>query len=694
MATPTDPKAIRTQPGGAPMMKIRRPRAADPLVRPKRRPPPGRNVAGNPAANGAPVSRLPIAAQSAMRNATEPPPIRLPRLNPRADVTVNGFSGSPLSTAVTDYPLVTTKRALREGLKHHVAKFISKKTIDPRNEEQFTRPVRLQRRDPRAKPAEPDALKQEDGKPGIQGANGMDEAEREEFEAKKAAREKEREENLAQIAPSASTAQKKPNYPKPKTQQVMKADMTAEEIAKARVKYEEALPWHLEDFDNKNTWVGNYEAALSETYAMFVLEPTGKMRMVPIDKWYRFNARSAFKTLTIEEAEKFMSKKIKDPRWFMEKQQEAVRQKELDAYAKQRKVYRGKEVATAGLEGDDMDFEEDRFADDEEVDAGLFEEDEDAKAAEKRIKQDQLKANIFNLKEEKDYDEEELKEKREREARKEFGKKVRKALQKREKNYDYSSGSDVNPYSDEESSDEDTDAENVKEEDKKTEDEKAAAKDKEKESGASTKGTSTPSGRPKHIDALKKPSGIGRKRIGSPNLSDASGTDTSRKKPKHAGVPSPNSALAASKKRNRVGGPGSGSDIEGGAASGADLSDTGKAKKLKLNLSRAGTPLGSRSGSPAPLRAGTPEGGSSLKAPARVSTPRPSVAANQSFPTPAEIHAAIPASGIASRDLLKIFHPRIGESKENHRRFIAIVKDVGVYGKEDRLLRPGVLKET
>lgn len=98
------------------------------------------------------------------------------------------------------------------------------------------------------------------------------------------------------------------------------------------------------------------------------------------------------------------------------------------------------------------------------------------------------------------------------------------------------------------STEEDSDAENEKEEDKKTDEEKALAKEKEKEkeSGASTK-ASTPSGRPKHTDALKKPSAIGRKRIGSPNLSDASGTDTSRKKPKHAphSVPSP-SGLAVS----------------------------------------------------------------------------------------------------------------------------------------------------
>lgn len=72
----------------------------------------------------------------------------------------------------------------------------------------------------------------------------------------------------------------------------------------------------------------------------------------------------------------------------------------------------------------------------------------------------------------------------------------------------------------------------------------------------------------------------------------------------------------------------------------------------------------------------------------RVSTPGSS--GSQGFPTPAEIHAAIPQSGILSTDLLRKFRPRIGG---NHQKFIAIVKEVGVYGKEDRLLRPGLLKE-
>jgi transcription initiation factor TFIIF subunit alpha len=357
-----------------------------------------------------------------------------------------------LSETYVDYPLVITKRAIKEGLKHHIARFASKKVVDPRDESQFTRPVRLQRRDPRTRLHDLNADKGSTGQRfSSETSNQIDENEREEMEARKFAREKERAENLAQIAPSIGAAPKRTNVPKQKTQQVSKTDMTPEEIARTRIKYEEALPWHLEDFDNKNIWVGNYEAALSETHAIFILESTGKMTMIPVEKWYRFSAKNQFKALTIEEAEKFMAKKIKDPRWFMEKQQEQAQRKELEQFAKQRKVYAGKQgtPAAEGLEADEMDFEEDRFADDEEHD-DLFNEDEDAKAAEKRIKQDQLKANVFDLKDEKEYDQEELREKKEKEARRVLGKKVRKALQKREKNFDYSSGSDANPYTDDE----------------------------------------------------------------------------------------------------------------------------------------------------------------------------------------------------------------------------------------------------
>ncbi|KAL4922982.1 transcription factor IIF subunit TFG1 [Aspergillus undulatus] len=717
---------------GAPPMRLRRPKVADPLVRPKKKTAAKVSTGNAQAIRSVPTRPAPSIAHTEKSKA---PPAK-------SAYAANGFSGPLLSQTYVDYPLVTTKRAIREGLKHHIARFASKRAIDPRDEAQFTRPIRLQRRDPRTRLHELNADKGQSGKRlSSEASNQVDDTEREEMEARKLAREKERADNLSQIAPSIGSAPKRTNVPKQKTQQVSRTDMTPEEIARTRIKYEEALPWHFEDFDSKNIWVGNYEAALSETHAVFILESTGKMMMIPVEKWYRFNAKNPFKTLTIEEVEKFLSRKTKDPRWFMEKQQDDDQRKKLASYAKQRKVYAGKQgtPAVEGLEADDMDFEEDRFADDEEHD-DLFNEDEDAKAAEKRIKQDQLKANVFDLKDEKEYEEEELREKKEREARRVLGKKVRKALQKREKNFDYSSGSDVNPYTDEESSDE-TDEENNKEE-RKTEEEQ-----NKKDSATSSKGNTTPSGRPKTADPSKKLTvGASRKRFGSPNVSDASGTDTSRKKGKNKFPSSQTptqpgsrsmspvaSSMTANKKRVRNIPPagGSASDVDGAVGSGGDISETGKSKKLKLNppsmTSQGETPQRSRAGSPASVagrqlagsRASSPESlrgmllapenpytlfyragqgvnvlGSAVTGQTCVSTPGPSTSTAQGFPSPTEIRAAIPPSGILSTDLLKIFRPRIGNSKENHRKFIAIVRDVGVYGKEDRLLRPGPWRET
>lgn len=147
--------------------------------------------------------------------------------------------------------------------------------------------------------------------------------------------------------------------------------------------------------------------------------------------------------------------------------------------------------------------------------------------------------------------------------------------------------------------------------------------------------------------------------MGSPNASDASGTDTSRKmtKNKHSSTQQPTSQpgsrplspgapssapvsfterylttwrtpltffLQAGKKRVRNipgGGAGSASDVDGGAASGGEMSESGKTKKLKLNppiaSSQSGTPQGSRAGSPTAIgnrgfagsRASSPEGG-------------------------------------------------------------------------------------
>lgn len=371
----------------------------------------------------------------------------------------NGSSGfsSLVVGEYRDYPLVMTKRALMEGFRNHVARFPSKKNVDPRNTSEFERPVRLHRRDPRAPPAGGAGVKGEDQAVG--GTEGMDDKEKEKQDILRAEREAQRAADMALVAPAVNSGggKKLSNFQK-KTEQVYRNDKTDAQKKQSQLRYEEALPWHLEDFDNKNTWVGSYEAALSDTYAMMHQGPDGAFRVVPLQKWYKFTQKNQFKTLTIDEAETRFNKKVKEPRWFMDSEQARLqRQAELDNKKAGNKLFLGKTEKGGGGSGsavpkvkhenadaDDLDFIEDRFADDEEH--MVFEEDDDTKEAEERIKKDQLQANIFDLKEEKEYEKQELLEKKEKEAQKKLGKSVKKALKRREKNYVYDSDSSANPY--------------------------------------------------------------------------------------------------------------------------------------------------------------------------------------------------------------------------------------------------------
>ena len=390
-----------------------------------------------------------------------------PSGNPLAESTVifdgtedtTSLFSSPPTGPYVDIPLIMTKRQLAEGLRYHVARFSSKKTIDPRNDEEFTRPVRLHRRDPRAPPGGGGGGDKQDVEMGgVDSKDGLlDSKERERQEISRAQRDAEREAEMAQVAPSATSGnQKRFSAFKKKTQQVFRNDETEEQKAGTKLRYEEALPWHLEDFDNKQTWVGTYEKALSETYAQFVLHD-GKFYVTPVEKWYKFASKAPFETLSIDEAEKLMDKKVKDPKWvtdLMQKNQE--KREELKNRKANNKLYVGKsendgdgKVKNAIMKRevadvDELDFEDD-FADDEEN--PLFEgEAEDAKAAEERIKRDHLQANVFNLKDEKAYDKADTFEKREKEAQKKLSRKIIKALRRQEKNFAYESDSD-NPYS-------------------------------------------------------------------------------------------------------------------------------------------------------------------------------------------------------------------------------------------------------
>lgn len=358
-----------------------------------------------------------------------------------------------------------------EGYRHHVARFASQqiedpkdpkksiqKIVDPRNPEEFVRPVRLHRRDPRAPPAGGAGVKSEDQ--ATAATTDVDDKEREKQEIQKAEREAQREAEGALIAPAAtSTGHRKIGHNMKKTEQVWRNDQTDEQKAQSKLRYEEALPWHIEDFDNKNTWVGSYEAALSDTYGMMVHGKDGAFRIVPIEKWYKFTQKGQFQALSIEEAEKRYGKKIKEPRWFMDSEESKAKQQ---AHAKKEAsgLFVGKWERGGGgsgvaapitkhedAEADDLDYQEDRFADDEEN--MVFEEDDETKEAEKRIQKDQMQANVFDLKAEKEYEKQELLEKKEKEIGKKQRKKVKKTILKREKKTEYDTDSSENPYSSE-----------------------------------------------------------------------------------------------------------------------------------------------------------------------------------------------------------------------------------------------------
>lgn len=427
-------------PNGGPPRFVRKPKPADPL-RPRKKPVRrAETVQPKPYVKDkvTPNSQIPLqdSISSDVRRMMEK----------QEREKFGGWTNAPTGTC-RDFPLVTTKRALREGLRYHIARFAAKKDIDPTDQDVFTRPVSLHRRDPRQpvkgeKDDEPD--------------DGMDSKERERKEIEKAEAEARKAANQAQIAPTGKNTVVKKFGPvrHEKTEQVWRLDKSEADKRESDLRYEEALPWHLEDADNKNTWVGNYEAALSDTNVAFVIDGP-RFMMIPIEKWYKFSAKNQFKGFTIEEAEARFNKKVKESRWVMKTQE---KEEERKAAAETRKQLGNLYMVKAESQtfknarrnetqdADDIDFNDDElFQDDDEMATVEPDKDEDTKESKERIKREQLGANVFNQTNEADVDKELEEEEKEAERRKIFGKKVKKALTKREKMTIYESDTS-NPY--------------------------------------------------------------------------------------------------------------------------------------------------------------------------------------------------------------------------------------------------------
>lgn len=593
------------------------------------------------------------------------------------------------------FPIVVSKDALMQGLHYHAMRLQSRSDkehggtmmINPYDESQFTRPVRLHRRSARDKM---ETLEQSDA------ASGVEDKEREVMNARRAERQAEREANQALIAPTgAETKKRTKKKSQKKVEDVYYDENDPKQRQRAQLRYEEARPWHLEDFDNKNVWVGSYEEPLTETSVMFEIGEQG-FKMVPVERWYKFTQTNRVSAMDSDAVEKHMGKKFKAPRWFLGTQeanddmrrQAAMAQRQHMA-AQMRRFDEDDAPRTAKREEyradvDEIDFEfNDEFQDDDEGFIFGDQEVDEAKEIEKKIRDEMREANLGGTgvkDEDKDWDAEEQKEKVKEQEERRRAKRIRKQLIKKERKNEYDSESERNEFSESsESEDSEEERERAEEEKKQQQQQEEARKLGGDKSGASTRGTNTPSGRSEKRD-VSKLLAASLKRPGSPDLSELSGNESSRKKAKgvngRALSPNaPNGARSLSRELSRQISP----SIDGnanscpadspkskrahsagyGSGSETDTSRTGR-PKLRLKASPPGSP---HEGS----RAGSPSGSNS-----RAQSP-----SRKTFPTLEEVRAAIPAEGIAISEFMKLFKPRIAAQEQRQADFFALVKQAG-----------------
>ncbi|ODQ66589.1 Rap30/74 interaction domain-containing protein [Nadsonia fulvescens var. elongata DSM 6958] len=387
----------------------------------------------------------------------------------------------------TDFKLRACSDEDIKDMRYHIMKLHSNKNVNPMKD--FAGPIRLHRKDPQniqfqLTQNEINNYKQNkisqglgggtdmgpsisghDSSPGLASApdgesmdgdvkvkaeNGDDKGKGvKDGDSKEGEKDEEKKEapsvDMSIVAPDGGARKPKKNPFQKKTRQVILGDENARKL-----RYEEYYPWVLEDFDGKNTWVGSYEAAQSDTFALFVFDKDG-FKMVPAEKYYRFTPRNQYATLTLDEAEEQMEAKNNVPRWLMRHMTPEVQDSRMRGQRKRfLTVDDGgrnrdpEEGSRREAEDEDLDFDEE-FADDEEAPIMEGHEDE-VRDVEKRMKKNMRSANILGI---KDVKEEDLEDENSNKVDQE-GKKLKKYLRSLEKNTFYESDDEENPYASEE----------------------------------------------------------------------------------------------------------------------------------------------------------------------------------------------------------------------------------------------------
>lgn len=413
---------------------IRRKQLANPLVSSRRiQKPKPNNTPYRPAASNAPG------------NPTAGPSSHSSRPAARPDFTIKRPSPEP-GPPDHSYPVYLASPDELESLRYHLVRLQGKESLDVTDQSTFVRPIKLLRRDVYAKP---NAQGEGDGD---QQVDPNAEAEKERQETLKAERQRQKDEVAKQIAPSET--KKKPVAGKRKTESRLGIETAADE-KKRLLRYEETLPWILEDFDAQRTWVGSYEASLSDCHVLLIRDESGGFKLIPVEKTYRFKEKDRIRAkIDPEKEEEKAKEQNKDPKWLRDREKKKeLQQARIFAEKASRGMKTGAsrhdepdESGFGGGSREDMDFDQDElFADDEEN--PLFEGDvDDQKEAKDRIVSDQRKANYFDLNDETAVLEQDEQQKKEALEHKKEEKGARKALIKREGNYAYEDSDDENPY--------------------------------------------------------------------------------------------------------------------------------------------------------------------------------------------------------------------------------------------------------
>ncbi|GAA6047711.1 hypothetical protein JCM3770_001738 [Rhodotorula araucariae] len=307
---------------------------------------------------------------------------RKPKVEPTDSPSTDSPSNSPLPTSggYHDYLLRASAPSAVTGTRFNVMKFAvtGDRVVDPQDESQFLRPVKLNRKDPRTvrrltdedrerhnqraieRAARAAGVKMEvDGadSAAVKGEDGADAAKDGDAKADK------EELDLSLVgkgAGGATSVQRRGpgGMFKKKTRRVF---VSSEEAR--RLKREEWQPWVLEDDEGRERWIGRLEGGAGEiankrpgengaegqaqtgkngagglqgwrpaadssvsggggsAYVAFVLSDNNdEFRVLPVNRWYRFNQGPKYLTLAEEEAEEEYARqqKSKDPeRWVM-----------------------------------------------------------------------------------------------------------------------------------------------------------------------------------------------------------------------------------------------------------------------------------------------------------------------------------------------------------------------------------------